>query len=706
MSDFGYPTARRLELAERLHGYDVADPYRWLEDSTDPETESWSIGQDALVEAARADWPLRDHFAARLTQLLAPGAETAPVWRGARRFLTRRRGNQEHGILLTVRDEVEQVLIDPLAVDPAGTTTLDAWQPSKEGDRLAYQISAGGTEDSQLWIIDVESGAALDGPIDRVRYSPIAWVPGGREFYYVRRLAPELVPADEAQFHRRVYLHRVGSTPENDVEVFGQGLPATSYFGASVSHDGHWLIVSTSDGTEPRNDVWIADISKGALDDPRWREVVVGADARTSAMVGRNGMLYLFTNLDAPRGRVAETDPHRPTTEHWVDLVAESPEAVLDDVAFLDDIPVLVDGVATDERADPVLLASWTRHAVAEVTVHDLNSGRLVDNVSLPGLGAIGPLVERPEGGHEAWFTYTDYVTPPTVLRYEATTRTLSVWAAPPEMPDAPQVVSQQIVATSADGTQVRAFVVSASAVPDRPRPTILYGYGGFRIAMTPGYSASALAWVEQGGIYVVAALRGGSEEGEHWHRAGMLGEKQNVFDDFYAVAEQLVRDGWTTPSRLSAQGGSNGGLLVGAALTQRPELFASVVCSAPLLDMVRYERFGLGRTWSPEYGTAEKADQFEWLYAYSPYHHVTRGTAYPAVLFTVFDSDTRVDPLHARKMTAALQAASESGKPVLLRREKDVGHSARSLSRSVALSCDVLGFTAASTGLTHDPDR
>jgi prolyl oligopeptidase len=370
---------------------------------------------------------------------------------------------------------------------------------------------------------------------------------------------------------------------------------------------------------------------------------------------------------------------------------------VLDDVAFLDDIP----GPAADRRGEPVLLASWTRHAIAELTLHRLADGDLLGLVPLPGLGSVGPIVERPEGGHEAWFTYTDYVTPPTVLRYDALTRKVSVWAAAPAGADHVLVHSQQIEVTSADGTTVRAFVVSRDASPDRPRPAILYGYGGFRISMTPGYSASALAWIEAGGVYVVAALRGGSEEGEQWHRAGMLAHKQNVFDDFAAIAEHLVAAGWTTAGQLSAQGGSNGGLLVGAALTQRPELFASVVCSAPLLDMVRYELFGLGRTWAPEYGTAEKGDEFEWLYAYSPYHHVRPGVAYPAVLFSVFDSDTRVDPLHARKMAAALQYATSSPHPVLLRREKDVGHSARSLSRSVGLASDVLGFTAATTGLT-----
>jgi prolyl oligopeptidase len=277
------------------------------------------------------------------------------------------------------------------------------------------------------------------------------------------------------------------------------------------------------------------------------------------------------------------------------------------------------------------------------------------------------------------------------------------VWARAPGSVQAPPVHAQQVAYESTDGTVVRMLVISAAAQPDQPRPTVLYGYGGFGISMTPGYSSTVLAWVEAGGVYAIAGLRGGSEEGEDWRRAGMLGQRQNVFDDFHAAAGKLIADGWTTPGQLGIYGGSNGGLLVGAALTQRPDLYAAVVCSAPLLDMVRYERFGLGETWNSEYGTASDPEQLGWLLSYSPYHHVVPGTRYPSVLFTVFDNDTRVDPLHARKMCAALQYATTGAlaeRPVLLRREADVGHSSRAVSRSVALSADLLAFLAAHTGL------
>jgi prolyl oligopeptidase len=522
----------------------------------------------------------------------------------------------------------------------------------------------------------------------------------------VRRLPPEGLPEDEQQYHRRIWLHLLGDDPDDDVLVFGDGHDPRTYFGVGLSRDGRWLVASAAVGTAPRNDVWIAELD-GDHARPSFRPVAVGLDAQVGAHVGRDGRLYLATDLDAPRGRLAVTDPRTPEPEHWQDLIPQDPTAVLEDYAVLDG----------EELAGPLLLAGWTRHAVSEITVHRLDDGAPLPGergrVVLPGIGSTGGLIARPEGGHEAWFSYTDHVTPPHVYRLDARTGEVTLFSAPPGTVEVPAVVTRQITYTSADGTAVRMFI-SARAdlladVPDgeggprAPMPAILYGYGGFGVPMTPGYSANILAWTEAGGVYAVANLRGGSEEGEEWHRAGMLGNKQNVFDDFFAAAEHLVADGWTRPSQLAISGGSNGGLLVGAALTQRPELFAAVVCSAPLLDMVRYEKFGLGATWNVEYGSAEVPEELGWLLSYSPYHRVTDGVAYPATLFTVFDGDTRVDPMHACKLCAALQHATSSDAPILLRREKDVGHGARALSRSVALSADTLAFCASRTRLSLD---
>ena len=686
-----YPDAPRDDVVDLLHGHSVADPYRWLEDAQSPQTLKWGAEQATLLAEQASTWGDRDQWVQRLGELLSAGGVSVPVWRGQRQFLMRREGTQEHAVLLTIDpDGTERVLLDPIALDPSGLSTLDSWQPSKEGNLLAYQISEGGTEESVLRVMDVVTGNDVDGPIDRARYSPVAWLPGEQRYYYVRRVAPDLVPEGEEQFHRRIYLHTVGADPHTDIEIFGSGLVATNYYGVSVSRDGRWLQVSASEGTAPRNDLWIADLTTSAPESPTLTPVQVGVDAQTSMDVGLDGRLYVMTDLDASRARLAIGDPTHPEPEHWTDLIAE------DDVAVLEDYAVL-DGA---ELERPLLLVLHTRHAISELAVHDLESGERLDTVALPGLGTVAGVRGRPEGGYEGWFGYTDNTTVSRILRYDGRTGEVTLWADAPGTVDVPQVYSRQVEYTSADGTTVRMLIVSPTTEPDRPRPTILYGYGGFGVPLTPGYSATVLAWVEAGGVYVVANLRGGSEEGEQWHRDGMLATKQNVYDDFIAAAERLIADGWCTPATLSINGGSNGGLLVGAMMTQRPDLINAVVCSAPLLDMVRYEKFGLGATWNVEYGSADVAEEFAWLWSYSPYHRVESPTDYPATLFTVFDGDSRVDPLHARKMCAALQHATSSDRPILIRAEGDVGHGARSLSRTIGLSADVLAFTAAWTGM------
>jgi prolyl oligopeptidase len=697
VSEFRYPEASRLDLTEDIGGHQVSDPYRWLEDDTSAERAGWLAAQADLFASYREELPGRERLAARVRELLGTGYVGTPAWRGERCFYTRRDPGAEHGMLCTrLGEDPEQVLIDPMAIDPSGLTTLDAWQPDKEGRLLVYQLSEGGDEESLLRVIDVTTGSLADGPIDRCRYSNVAWLPGGKAFYYTRRLPPEVVPDGESQYHRRVYLHQVGAATDEDVLVFGEGRDKTDYYGVSVSRDGRWLVISASRGTAPRNDLWIADLSESDPATPELRVIQEGIDAQTGIRVGRDGRLYVFTDLGAPRGRIAVTDPAEskgPTPANWRDLIGEDPEAVLSGYAILD-------GAELDR---PVLLAEWTRHAVSEITVHDLATGERVGQVPLPGLGTVGGASERPEGGHEAWFAYTDYTTSSVVLRFDARDASVTTWAAAPGSVEVPDVTARQVTYRSKDGTAVRMLVISSTDSPPGPRPTILYGYGGFDISLTPAYSPNILAWVSAGGVYAVAGLRGGNEEGEEWHRAGMLDRKQNVFDDFHAAAETLIRDGWTTAEQLAISGGSNGGLLVGAALTQRPSRYAAVICSAPLLDMVRYERFGLGQTWNVEYGTASDAEQLGWLLAYSPYHHVTEGTRYPAVLFTVFTNDTRVDPVHAYKMCAALQHATGSGprRPVLLRAEAQVGHGARAVSRTAELSGDTLSFAARHTGLT-----
>jgi prolyl oligopeptidase len=707
MAELHYPDAHRLDLAEDLFGHVVRDPYRWLEDADSEETRDWLAAQNALYAEHAATLPGRDTLAARIAELTRSGSIGSPTWRGERQFFMRRTADQEHAVLFTAAPGpdggpgepgavTERVLIDPMAIDPSGTTTLDAWQPDKEGDLLAYQLSQGGTEESLLRIMDAATGKEVDGPIDRCRYSVVAWLPGtspdrgpyGKAFYYVRRLAPGQVPAGEEQYHRRVYLHKVGTPTAEDTLIFGENMDKTTYYSVSVSRDGRWLVVSASLGTAPRNDLWLADLTASGLTGPDFRVVQKDVDAQTGLSAGRDGRLYVFTDAGASRGRLAIADPADPACDGqagWRDLIPERDEAVMTGFAMLDG----------PQMATAQLLVSWKRHSISEITVHDLVTGEQTGTVPVPGLGSIGGISERPEGGHEAWFGYTDNTTPVIIYHYDGRTGAMAEWARSPGSVVVPQVHTEQVTYHSKDGTPVRMLVISpGDAAPDAPRQTILYGYGGFGVSMNPAYSSSILAWVEAGGVYAIASLRGGGEEGEEWHRAGMREHKQCVFDDFHAAAEWLISAGRTTPAQLAIYGGSNGGLLVGAALTQRPDLYAAVVCSAPLLDMVRYERFGLGELWSDEFGTAAVPEELGWLLGYSPYHHVQEGTSYPAVLFLVFDSDSRVDPLHARKMCAALQHTSPA-RPVVLRREAETGHAARAVSRAVALSADTLAFAA-----------
>jgi prolyl oligopeptidase len=666
----------------------VHDPYRWLEDLANSETQEWLAAQDGLWRSHAAALPRRERLHARVAELTGTGFITAPMWRGQRRFFLRQSSQQEHPVLYTTGpDGIEKVLFDPMALDPHGRITLDHWQPDQHGQLLAYQLSRRGDERSELYVLDVDTRQIVDGPIDRCRYSPVAWLPGGEAFFYVRAMAGQMAHC------RRIYLHQVGSPAAGDILIFGSDRDETTSYGLGISQDGRWLTISASHAAASRNDLWLADLSTSSLTEPHLRVVQREVNAQTVLNVGPDGRMYILTNLGSPRGRLCVGDPAHPEHDNWRDLVPADPEAVLSDFTILDG----------QELQRPVLLVSWIRQAMSEISVHDLVTGERLGDVPLPGLGSVGSLAARPTGGHEAWFTYTDSVSPVAVHRYDARTGETTLWANAPGAAIVPDVEAHQIIYTSSDGTPVRMVVLARSAAVAGPRPTILYGYGGFGVALTPTYSNYILAWVEAGGVFATANLRGGGENGEEWHRAGILDRKQNVFDDFIAAAEKLIADGWTTPEQLGICGESNGGLLVGAAMTQRPELFAAVVCSKPLLDMVRYEKFGLGAKWRGEYGSASDPHHLRWLLSYSPYHHVREGVSYPAVLFTVFGGDSRVDPLHARKMCAALQAATVGTRPILLRHEDDVGHGARAASRAVGLVADMLAFFAAHTGLDKD---
>lgn len=678
-----YPSARREDLVEDVAGHQVADPYGWLEDAANPEVGDWLKAQAGLFAEHREQWPARNHLRERL-EALTPGMVGLPRMRGDRAFFPRRERGQDQAVWFVAEAGEEWAVLDPAGLSSDVTVVVQWVQPSLDGRYVAYAVDEGGREEAVVHILDVDDGQPIGPPLWLGRGGDLAWLPGDAGLFVVGTL-PELAE-EERQFHRRVWRLRLGEGMEQAEAVFGGGRPKTTYYGIDVSHDGRWLTVSASLGTAPRNDLYLCDLHAARLD---FAPVLEGVDGQADGGVAADGRLWLWTNVDAPRGRLVTADPYDP--KHWNEVVGESAD-------------VLFDWALTDES----LYVAWRQHVASTVTVHDRTTGTLTGEVALPGLGSVS-LVSRPGGvGGDLWLAYTDDLTPASVLHHQIETSKTTAWAeAPGAPPPDDHLEVTQVFVTSPDGTQVPLFVSRRRGqVLDGTAPTILYGYGGFQVSLTPGYNSGARAWVEGGGVYATACLRGGGEYGETWHRAGMRESKQQVFDDFLACAQWLVDTGHTSPEHLAIAGGSNGGLLVGAALTQAPEMFRAVHCSAPLLDMVRYERFGLGITWTDEYGTAEDPDELAWLLGYSPYHRVVEGVVYPATLFTTFGGDTRVDPLHARKMCAALQyatAAATDERPVLLRHEEAVGHGLRTVTRSLDERAEVLAFLAAHVGWPGD---
>jgi prolyl oligopeptidase len=685
-----YPDAPRTTEQDLLHGVSVADPYRWLEDPSDHRTKAWQADQRDLYLRCRDEWPHVAQWSASLIELAADERRSVPVVRKDRTFFMRVTRDSEQPVLYVSEGGVERVLVDPLAIDPSGDTVLEAWHASVEGDLVAYQLSAQGDEDCVLFVQDVTTGRVVDGPINRVRRTPVAWFPGGASFYYVRRLPPELHPGEEL-YHRRVYLHRLGTDAADDIVIFGENREASQFYTVAVTMDGRWLTISASPGRSPHNELWLADLGLSDPARPDFKPVHVDATARTHTRIvpgtAPDDTMWLRTTLAAPRGRVVATTPGDPGPQTWTTVIPERVDAVLKDFVPL-----------TGEKLDrPTALVAWLRHAVCELTVHDLRDGSQLSTVTLPGLGSVGPLQTAPSPGHEAWFVYSDHTTSSTVMHFDAHGGRLHKTFAGGAVDQHNCRVTVE-TATSHDGTPVRVFIVSPTGKPDQPRPAILTGYGGFGAPMTPGYSPEVVAWVRAGGVFAVSCLRGGGEEGAEWHRAGMGRNKQRVFDDFDAVTDLLVRHGWTTPRKLGILGNSNGGLLVAAALTQHPEKYGAAASVAPLTDMVRYEKSGMGPSWRGEYGTVDDPDDFSALLAYSPYHNVREGCAYPPVLVGAFEEDSRVDPSHARKFTAALQHASAS--PVVLRMEDNVGHGSRATSRLVGVQADLFAFFGRYLGL------
>jgi prolyl oligopeptidase len=685
VTDLRYPATRTVDVVDELHGERIPDPYRWLEDAEDPETVEWIARQNALTEEWLARRPGREGIRRRLRELLTIGVLGVPTPVRGRYFYLRRDGDQNHPVLY-VREGIEgtdRALLDPNAIDPSGTTALDWYYPSHDGRLLAYGLSQNGSEQSELHVRDVATGEDLPDRVPRTRAASLAWLPDGSGFYYTRYPAPGEVPVDEEQYHRAIHFHPLGGDPAADPLVLR---PARKEYwpGVSISPDGRWLLVSV-ERTFDQTDVYLGDrhAPGGSVVAPALLPVAEGLPASFSGEVAHD-RLFLRTDVDAPTYRLYEVDPEQPQRGRWRELVPPREEAVLDGFAV----------------AGSQLALSYLERASSRLRLADLDGG-LRRDVELPALGSLFGLGAEWDG-RELFFGFSSFTVPPTVYRIDLERANQTVWRRVEADVDPGRYLVRQVMVPSRDGTPVSMFLVHRRGlIRDGNAPTYLNAYGGFNVSMTPVFMRSLLLWLEHDGVVAVPNIRGGGEYGETWHQGGMLARKQNSFDDFIAAAEWLIREGYTRPERLAAEGGSNGGLLMGAALTQRPELFRAVVVRVPLLDMLRYHRSLIARLWIPEYGSAEDAEQFAWLRAYSPYHHVRSGTRYPAVLLTTGASDTRVDPMHARKMAARLQAATTSGRPVLLRLEARAGHGAgKPLSKILDEYTDTWTFVFSELGV------
>jgi prolyl oligopeptidase len=665
------PKTLTADVKEVIHGVEISDSYRWLEDQNSPETRAWIDAQNSYTDALVTKQPGREELKQQVKALIEIDSMGPPRVRDDRYFFFKRQALQDQAMLylrkgLAGKDEL---LIDPLAMSPDHTVTVNLNSISRDGTLLVYSVRHGGADETTPRLFDVDSRADLPDRFPQARYSGVSVLPDKSGLYATR------LTADGP----RVYFHKIGAEPSSDVEVFGKGYGPEKIIACSVSEDGHYLVVLVLHGSAAdRTELYVQDLAKKGPIVPIVNDV-------QAAFFGEiaDDRMFLRTNWKAPKWRILEVNLKEPARDKWREVVPET-KAVIEDLS-------LVGGT---------LAVHMTENVIPRLKLFE-PSGKFVREVSPPTISTISNLTGR-WGSTEAFYSTTSFHVPVTNYRFDVATGKQTVWSQSKVPIETEKYEVKQVWYTSKDGTRIPMFLGHAKGLRlDGSNPVFLTGYGGFNVTRTPDFNPLAAAWMIRGGVYAVANLRGGGEFGEEWHHAGMFGKKQNVFDDFIGAAEWLIQNQYTKPSRLAIGGNSNGGLLVGAALTQRPDLFAAVVCGYPLLDMVRYHKFLVAKYWVPEYGSSDDPEQFKYIYAYSPYHRVRPGTKYPAVLLISGDSDTRVDPLHARKMTALLQAATSSGRPVLLHYDTKAGHSGGTpVSKQIENLTDELAFLFWQLGL------
>ncbi|HTH63825.1 MAG TPA: prolyl oligopeptidase family serine peptidase [Gemmatimonadales bacterium] len=661
----GYPETKRVAQVDDYHGTAVADPYRWLEDVDAPDTRAWIDAENAVTFAYLATVPERDAIRRRLTAVWDYPRYGTPFKKRGAYFFYKNDGLQNQSVLYhqASRGAPPQVLLDPNMLSPDGTIAVSGVSVSEDGRHLAYATSVSGSDWNEIRVRDIASGRDLADHIRWVKFSDISWSHDNAGFFYSRYPAPEndnpLLAVN--RFHR-LYYHRLGTEQSGDQLVYQRLEHPDWGVSGRVTEDGRYLVLSLWLGTDRRNRVYIVD-----LQDPLHPDLMAtplrlldDCDAHYSFVANDGPLFYFRTDLDAQRGRVIAIDLGHPERTAWRQVIAQSPD-VLENVVLV----------------HRTFVATYLHDAHSRVALFRMD-GHAAGEIPLPSLGTAAELSAESAADSELFFSFTSYLAPTTIFRHDFESGGTDVFQAPHLDFDAARFVTEQVFYTSKDGTRIPMFLTHArDLVRDGSNPTYLYGYGGFDISLTPAFSPGVLVWLEMGGVFAVPSLRGGGEYGEAWHEAGMHEKKQNVFDDFIAAAEFLIRERYTSSPKLAIGGGSNGGLLVGAVMTQRPELFGAALPAVGVMDMLRFHQFTIGWAWVTEYGSADSAEQFRYLYAYSPLHRLQRGTAYPATLVTTADHDDRVVPGHSFKFIAALQAAQTGDRPVLIRVETKAGHGA-----------------------------
>lgn len=658
------PVTMKGDVVDVLHGVEIADPYRWLEDQESEETRAWIDEQNKFTDSVLEQLPGRDEMTELFTKLAKIDTITTPFETGGRYFYNKRLADQDLNVIY-MREGLEgeeTVVIDPHTMSEDHSVSVNMADVTDDGKFMVYAVRQGGKDEVEYRIRNIDTGEDLADVLPEARYYGVQLTNDKSTLYYTKF----------SMEGPRTYIHKIGDDFANDAKIFGDGYTMDKILFVGLSDDEKWLVATVLHGSSGPTEIHIKPTGSGGS----WATVINDGSSRSFAGEA-GGKLIIQTNLDAANGRIMTADPANPSVENWQELVPEKEDAVLNGFS----------------AAGGKIIVSYLKDVQSVSEVYDID-GSFVREIAFDSIGSFGAGIGDWDSD-EVFFQFSSFHIPPTIYRYDVSTGEKSVWATIDVPIDGETMELKQVWYESKDGTQIPMFVLHKKGLElNGTNPTLLYGYGGFTASMTPGFNGSRAAWVEMGGVYAVANLRGGGEFGDKWHIAGMMEKKQNVFDDFHAAAEWLIANKYTSSENLGIMGGSNGGLLVGAAMTQRPELFGAVVCTYPLLDMVRYHQFMVARFWVTEYGSSEDPEQFEYLHAYSPYHNVAEGTNYPATLFITGDGDTRVAPLHARKMAALVQELNGGENPIMLRYHTKAGHSGgMPLSERIKNSVDTYSF-------------